>query len=163
MEAMADQRPTAYLFASRSGLGTPMSANNFLKRVLHKAGDRARKAIGAQGNPVPEGFLTKLTHQAVAAIVRHSYAGKGSIKDIQAHLRHPPPNITADVYMQAIRRASGGRGESRQDPQPPVRSKSKIDLNIFEHNLKKGGRKRRLKLLILWCARYDSNMRPSGS
>jgi hypothetical protein len=28
--------------------------------------------------------------------------GKGSIKDIQAHLRHAQPNVTADVYMQAI-------------------------------------------------------------
>jgi hypothetical protein len=28
--------------------------------------------------------------------------GNGSIKDIQAHLRHAQPNVTADVYMQAI-------------------------------------------------------------
>ena len=28
--------------------------------------------------------------------------GKGSIKDIQAHLRHAQPNVTANVYMQAI-------------------------------------------------------------
>jgi hypothetical protein len=27
---------------------------------------------------------------------------KGSIKGIQAHLRHAQPNVTADVYMQAI-------------------------------------------------------------
>jgi hypothetical protein len=26
--------------------------------------------------------------------------GKGSIKDIQAHLRHAQPNATAEVYMQ---------------------------------------------------------------
>jgi len=26
----------------------------------------------------------------------------GSVKDIQAHLRHARPNITADVYMQQI-------------------------------------------------------------
>jgi hypothetical protein len=28
--------------------------------------------------------------------------GKGTIKDIQAHLRHAQPNVTADAYMQAI-------------------------------------------------------------
>jgi len=100
MEGMTDQRPTAFLFASRSG--TPMSANNFLKRVLHKAGDRARTAIEAQGNPVPEGFLMKLTHQALRRSCATHMQGKGSIKDIQAHLRHAQPNVTADVYMQAI-------------------------------------------------------------
>jgi hypothetical protein len=26
----------------------------------------------------------------------------GSVKDIQAHLRHARPNVTADVYMQEI-------------------------------------------------------------
>ena len=37
-------------------------------------------------------------------IMRYPHAGqKGSnTKDIQAHLRHAQPNVTANVYMQAI-------------------------------------------------------------
>jgi integrase len=102
LEGMSDRRPCAFLFALRSALGTPMSANDFLKRVLHKAGDRARAVLEAQGNEVPEGFLKKLTHQALRRSCATHKQGKGSIKDIQVHLRHAQPNVTAEVYMQAI-------------------------------------------------------------
>ncbi len=44
----------------------------------------------------------KLTHQALRRSCATHMQGKGSIKDIQAHLRHAQPNVTADVYMQAI-------------------------------------------------------------
>jgi integrase len=100
MEGMSDVRPSAFLFASDSG--TPMSANNFLKRVLHKAGEKARTALAAEGNQVPDGFLEKLTHQALRRSCATHMQGNGSIKDIQAHLRHAQPNVTAEVYMQAI-------------------------------------------------------------
>ena len=102
IEGMSDQRPEAFLFASKSSRDTPMSANNFLKRVLQTAGERARKAMEALGEEVPEGFLKKLTHQALRRSCATHMQGKGSIKDIQAHLRHAQPNVTAEVYMQAI-------------------------------------------------------------
>ena len=56
----------------------------------------------ASGRDVPDGFLKKLTHQALRRSCATHMQGKGSIKDIQAHLRHAQPNVTADVYMQAI-------------------------------------------------------------
>ena len=54
MESMQDRRPEAFLFASRSDRGTPISANNFLKRALKKAGERARAAMQAEGIDTPE-------------------------------------------------------------------------------------------------------------
>ncbi len=102
IEGMTDQRPEAFLFASRSGRNTPISANNFLKRVLQRAGERARAQMEAQGREPPQGFLRKLTHQALRRSCATHMQGKGSIKDIQAHLRHAQPHVTADVYMQAI-------------------------------------------------------------
>jgi integrase len=102
MEAMVDKRPSAFLFASRSSSNTPLAANNFLKRVLHQAGRLTRARLEEQGTAVPSGFLEKLTHQALRRSCATHMQGKGSIKDIQAHLRHAQPNVTAEVYMQAI-------------------------------------------------------------
>jgi len=102
MQSMRDQRPEAFLFASRSERGTPMSANNFLKRALQKAGERARTVMRNEGIDVPDRFLMNLTHQALRRTCATHMQHKGSIKDIQAHLRHAQPNVTAEVYMQAI-------------------------------------------------------------
>jgi integrase len=102
MESMQDKRPQAFLFASRSDRGTPISANNFLKRALKKAGERARAAMQAEGIDTPQHFFLNLTHQALRRSCATHMQDKGSIKDIQAHLRHAQPNVTADVYMQAI-------------------------------------------------------------
>jgi len=43
-----------------------------------------------------------LTHQALRRSCATHMQPYGSVKDIQAHLRHARPNITADVYMQQI-------------------------------------------------------------
>ena len=102
MEGMRDQRSEAFLFASRSERGTPMSANNFLKRALQKAGERARTVMRNEGIDVPDHFLMNLTHQALRRTCATHMQHKGSIKDVQAHLRHAQPNVTAEVYMQAI-------------------------------------------------------------
>ena len=51
MEAQQDKRPEAFLFATCKG--TPLSANNFLKRVLKRAGERIRKKLEQQGMSVP--------------------------------------------------------------------------------------------------------------
>jgi integrase len=55
-----------------------------------------------EGIDVPEQFLTNLTHLALRRTCATHMKGEGSIKDIQAHLRHAQPNVTAEVYMQAI-------------------------------------------------------------
>jgi integrase len=102
MEGMRDQRSEAFLFASRSERGTPMSANNFLKRALQKAGERARTVMRNEGIDVPDHFLMNLTHQALRRTCATHMQHKGSIKDVQAHLRHAQPNVTAEVYMQTI-------------------------------------------------------------
>ena len=100
MEGQQDTRPEAFLFPSRTG--TPLSANNFLKRVLNRAGGRTRKAITDAGADVPAGFLQDLTHQALRRSCATHMQHLGSVKDIQAHLRHARPNVTAEVYMQEI-------------------------------------------------------------
>jgi integrase len=100
LESQKDKRPEAFIFPSRRG--TPLSANNFLKRVLQKAGERARKKLEKADAKVPEGFLAKLTHQALRRSCATHMQHLGSVKDIQAHLRHARPNVTAAVYMQEI-------------------------------------------------------------
>ncbi len=101
MESQTDKRPEAFIFPSRKG--TPLSANNFLKRVLKKAGEGAREELLKEpGVTLPNGFLEGLTHQALRRSCATHMQPFGSVKDIQAHLRHARPNVTAEVYMQEI-------------------------------------------------------------
>jgi len=100
MEGLLDKRPEAFLFATREG--TPLSANNFRNRILKRAGESVRKKLEEQGETVPSGFLEGLTHQALRRSCATHMQHLGSVKDIQAHLRHARPNVTADVYMQEI-------------------------------------------------------------
>ena len=100
MESQTDTCAEAFIFPSRKG--TPLSANNFLKRVLKRAGECARKELKASSEKIPEGFLENLTHQALRRSCATHMQHLGSAKDIQAHLRHARPNITAEVYMQEI-------------------------------------------------------------
>lgn len=100
METQQDKRPEAFLFATRKG--TPLSANNFLKRQLKGAGENVRKKLEEQGATLPSGFLEGLTHQALRRSCATHMQHLGSLKDIQAHLRHARPNVTAEVYMQEI-------------------------------------------------------------
>jgi integrase len=100
MEANETQPPDMFLFPSQND--TPINANNFLKRVLQEAGKRTRKALQEAGEQIPDGFLEGLTHQALRRSCATHIQPYGSVKDIQVHLRHVRPNITADVYMQQI-------------------------------------------------------------
>ncbi|MEQ1949371.1 MAG: site-specific integrase [Bryobacteraceae bacterium] len=100
MDSQQDRRPDAFLFPSRAG--TPLSANNFLKRVLKKAGERTRRKLKESGAEIPNGFLESLTHQALRRSCATHMQAYGSVKDIQAHLRHSRPNVTAEIYMQSI-------------------------------------------------------------
>jgi integrase len=100
METQKDKRPEAFIFATRKG--TPLRANNFLRRALKGAGERAREALTTDGRKIPDGFLENLTHQALRRSCATHMQHLGSVKDVQAHLRHARPNITAEVYMQEI-------------------------------------------------------------
>jgi len=100
MDTMPDQRSEAFLFPSRRG--TPFAPNNFLKRVLKKAAERTRAALRAEGRELPEGFLAGINHQVLRRSCATLMQRSGTVKDIQAHLRHARPDITAEVYIQEI-------------------------------------------------------------
>jgi integrase len=86
LDTMPDHRPEAFLFATSRG--TPIAPNNFRKRVLEKAA----KAAG----------ITPVDHRALRRSCATYMQKDGSVKDIQAHLRHSRPNVTAEVYMREI-------------------------------------------------------------
>ena len=48
----------------------------------------------------------------------------GSVKDIQAHLRHARPNVTAEVYMQEIPASVRAAVESLDQKLSGVRAKT---------------------------------------
>jgi integrase len=100
MESQADQRPEAFLFPSEAG--TPIAANNWLKRTLKRAARKVREKMEASGVEVPAGFLEGVTNQALRRTCATQMQHLGSVKDIQSHLRHARPNITAEVYIQEI-------------------------------------------------------------
>jgi integrase len=122
MESQQDKHPDAFLFPSKKG--TPLSANNFLKRVLKKAGERTRKELKESDAPVQDGFLEDLTHQALRRSCATHMQHLGSVKDVQAHLRHARPNITAEVYMQEIPTSVRAAVESLDEKLISVQPKS---------------------------------------
>jgi len=81
LDAIHDRRHDAFMFPSRRG--TPLSPNNFLKRVLKKAGERTRKQLEQAQATVPEGFLANFTHQALRRSCATHMQHLGSVKDIQ--------------------------------------------------------------------------------
>ena len=100
MDAQADKSAQAFIFPSR--VGTPISANNWLRRTLKKAGEQTRKALEAAGIELGAGFLRNLTLKRSGRTCATHMQHLGSVKDVQAHLRHSRPNVTAEVYMQEI-------------------------------------------------------------
>jgi len=80
-----------------SEVGKPISSNNFRKRKLQPAAAKVAEAA-ARG---PE-FLKGVTFQSLRRSCATHMQHEGSVKDIQAHLRHETPNVTASIYMQEI-------------------------------------------------------------
>ncbi|HEY1936422.1 MAG TPA: hypothetical protein VGJ33_00630 [Candidatus Angelobacter sp.] len=64
-----------------------MDSSNYRKRVLHKLAADIK--------------LPKLTFQVIRCTIA-TLAQKGTVKDVQAVLRHCRAATTTDVYMQAI-------------------------------------------------------------
>ena len=100
MRNMEDQRPDAFLFPSTRG--TPMSPNNFRARHLKPAAEMALEAMRRSGRHIPKGFLEGIDHRALRRTCATRMQKHGNVKDIQAHLRHASPDVTAGIYMQKI-------------------------------------------------------------
>lgn len=100
LEQMADKRPEAFLFSSRKG--TPINLNNFLNRSLKPAAEKALAKMKLEGRPTPAGFLKGVNNQALRRTCATRMQRHGSVKDVQSHLRHASPNLTAGTYMQPI-------------------------------------------------------------
>jgi len=100
LQHMSDSRPEAFLFASRKG--TPINLNNFLNRVLKPAARNALTKMKRENREIPAGFLEGVNHQAMRRTCATRMQKHGNVKDIQAHLRHASPDVTAGVYMQEI-------------------------------------------------------------
>jgi integrase len=101
MHSMADQRPDALLFPSTTG-HTPISPHNFLSRSLKPAAAKALARMKREGREIPAGFLDGLNHQALRRTCATRMQKYGNVKDIQTHLRHAAPDVTAGTYMQQI-------------------------------------------------------------
>ena len=81
-----DISPDAFIFPNADG--GFLHVNNYLYRVL---------------KPLAEGLgLEKLNFQILRRTMATQVQKMGSVKDIQAHLRHSRPDTTAHVYMQGL-------------------------------------------------------------
>jgi integrase len=81
-----DPSPEAFIFPNSQG--GFMDTGNYRNRVLAPLVEK----LG----------LPKLTFQVLRRTMATLAQRKGSVKDIQAHLRHAKPDITAEVYMQEL-------------------------------------------------------------
>ena len=121
-----------------------MDADNYRFRVL---------------KPLAEGLgIEKLNFQILRRTMATLAQRMGSVKDIQAHLRHSRPDTTAREYMQAL-----------------PESVQQMVGSVYLMLMKGGEEKERIlnlpqnatnfsedavaKLLILWWAQQDSNLR----
>jgi integrase len=100
VQSMADKRSQAFVFASETG--GPMSPKNFLNRNLKRATQKALARMRSENREIPTGFLEGVTHQALRRTCATRMQKHGNVKDIQAHLRHASPDVTAGIYMQEI-------------------------------------------------------------
>jgi integrase len=84
--ASEDARPEAFIFPSLRG--TPISTNNFLFRVLKKAGEKAQ--------------IKGVTHQMLRRTCSTYMAQLTSVKDVQTHLRHTTAKTTLEHYIKSV-------------------------------------------------------------
>jgi integrase len=128
----------SYIFPTTTG--TPMNVSNFLNRALKPACERALQAMRDAGEEIPPGFLEGVNHQAFRRTCATQMQSTGSVKDIQAHLRHASPNITAGIYMQPIAASVRGAVNDLDFAMfPPVakRAKKREQPNPVEQTLNK--------------------------
>ena len=104
MDGMKDRRPETLLFATNRG--TPMDRHNYLGRNIKKIAAAALKArqerCTAIGEVLTDGYLTGVNHQAFRRTCATWAQEGGTLKDVQAMLRHSSPAMTAGIYIQPI-------------------------------------------------------------
>ena len=84
--ACGDVKPDDFIFSSSRG--TPLDGHNYLRRFLKPVAEK----IGIPG----------LTFQALRRTFATLIQRKGSVKDVQAQLRHADAATTLGIYMQSI-------------------------------------------------------------
>ena len=87
-DAMLRGRAGAEMFIFESTKGTPMYADNFLRRVLKPAAERA----GVKW------FNFRAARRTCATLLNQ----ESGLKDVQSHLRHASPDMTLGTYIQAV-------------------------------------------------------------
>jgi integrase len=95
--------------------------------VIKPATVRARAALIEQGLQPPPGFLERVNHQAFRRTCATHMQKLGSVKDIQAHLRHATPAMTVGVYMQEIPQSVGAAVESLDEKLQSAIADSKVN------------------------------------
>ncbi len=81
-----DSSPDAFVFANADG--GFMDTGNYRRRVLNQLAKKLE--------------LPKLNFQVLRRTMATLAQKKGSVKDIQAHLRHAKADVSANEYMQAL-------------------------------------------------------------
>jgi integrase len=128
---MEDKRPEAFLFATRNG--TPLNMNNFLRRTIKPAAERARATALKDHPELPASFLAEVNHQVFRRTCATHMQDLGSVKDIQAHLRHSTPAMTINRYIQQIPASVRQAVESLDEKLKAVQGSPEHILNTFEH------------------------------
>jgi integrase len=81
-----------FIFSTREG--TIMDKENILNRVVYRVRDKL--------------MLDKLNFQVLRRTMATLSQHSGSVKDVQTHLRHRSPDVTAQEYMQPITDSARG-------------------------------------------------------
>ena len=109
---MEDKRPEAFAFATRHD--APLNMNNFPRAIKPAAGSAQAEEL--KRNPdLPSSFLAKLNHQVFRRTCATHMQKLGTVKDIQAHVRHTTPAMTINEYMQEIPESVRAAAESPDD------------------------------------------------
>lgn len=107
--------------------------NNFLRRTIKPAAERARTAAFKQNPGLPTSFLADVNHQAFRRTCATHMQDLGSLKDIQAHLRHSTPAMTLNRYIQQIPASVREAVESLDEKLKAIQASPEHILNTFEH------------------------------
>jgi integrase len=137
LDAMNDKRSSeAFIFATKNG--TPLNMNNFLRRVIKAGAKRARARLLTEKGEISSDFLTDVNHQVFRRTCATYLQKLGSVKDIQAHLRHSTPATTVREYMREIPASVRAAVELLDSKLTAIKnSRSSEVLNTFEHGFER--------------------------
>lgn len=100
LESQEDQRSDAFMFPTKNA--TPLNTCNYLFQVLKPAAARANVWTREvkQGDTIKR--VSSVNHQAMRRTCATYLQSHGTVKDVQAHLRHASATTTLGVYVQEI-------------------------------------------------------------